>query len=165
MSPWVRWVVLAIVASVVLGLVSCSGAPPHPGYVSQATSALTAIEVGPPPGRVETIPPRPADADAWVDGEWILRHGRWYWLLGRWVRVPKGARYAPWVLVRASDGTPFYAPSTWRDAKGAVLPPPPGLAFATASGEAVTSPEGEPEETGRVLKTAPPAPKGDEHVP
>jgi hypothetical protein len=92
-----------------------------------------------------------------VDGEWILRHGRWYWLLGRWVTVPEGATYSPWVVVRASDGTPFYAASAWHDSKGAVLPPPAPLAFATASGEAVVSAEGEAEDTGRVIKTAPPA--------
>jgi hypothetical protein len=114
------------------------------------------VETGPPPGRVESIPPRPAGADAWVDGEWILRHGEWYWLLGRWVKVPPGARYAPWVFVRASDGTPFYAPSVWRNAAGDVVPPPPGLAFATASRQGIVSPEGDPEETGRDITKAPP---------
>ena len=112
--------------------------------------------MGPPPGRVEWIPARPPGADAWVDGEWILRHGRWYWLLGRWVKSPESATYSPWVLVRASDGTPFYAPSVWRDAQGAAIPPPEGLAFATASGQAVVSPAGDAEDTGRVIKTAPP---------
>jgi hypothetical protein len=141
----------------VLSLVACGGVP-HPPYGPQATSALTAIDLAPSPGRVETIPPRPPAADAWVDGEWVLRHGRWYWLLGRWVTVPRGATYSPWVVVRASDGTPFYAPSTWHDATGAVLSPPPALALATASGEAVVDPEGNPEDTGRNVKTVP-APK------
>lgn len=133
----------------------CGGSPPHPPYAPQATNALTAIEFDPPPGRVETIPPKPPAADAWVDGEWVLEHGRWYWLLGRWVTVPRGAVYAPWVVVRAADGTPYYAPSVWRDQEGKTIPAPPGLAFATASGEAVVSPEGEPEQTGRVVKSPP----------
>jgi hypothetical protein len=102
------------------------------------------------------IPTRPLDADAWVDGEWILRHRRWYWLLGRWVKVPPDARYSPWVVVRASDGTPFYAASSWRNATtGALLPAPAPLAVATASGEAVVGSEGDPEDTGRNIETAP----------
>jgi hypothetical protein len=149
-----------------LGVTSCGGAPPHPPYAAQATIALTQVDTGPPPGRIETIPPRPAGADAWVDGEWVLRHGRWYWLLGRWVKTPSGARYAPWVLVRASDGTAFYAPGVWRNATGQVLEPPPALALATASHQGVVSPEGDPEETGRNITQAPrprPPPEGAEH--
>jgi hypothetical protein len=141
-----------------LVLSACGSSTPRPPLSPQATSALARVDQGPPPGRVESIPKQPAGADAWVDGEWILRHGRWYWLLGRWVKTPEGATYSPWVVVRASDGTPFYAPSVWRDAKGAVMPDPPGLAFARANGGAVTSPAGDPEDTGRVIKTAPPAP-------
>ncbi len=122
---------------------------------AQATNALTQIELAPPPGRVEAVPSRPDGADAWVDGEWILRHDRWYWLLGRWVKVPAGATYSPWVVVRSTDGTAFYAPSLWRDASGAVVAAPPALLYATASGGAVVSPAGDAEDTGRVIKTAP----------
>jgi hypothetical protein len=138
---------------------ACGESLPHPPYAAQATTALTAVAFGPPPGRVEVIPTRPAGADAWVNGEWVLRRGRWYWLLGRWVRTPAGARYAPWVLVRAADGRPFYAPSFWQNAKGAPLPAPPALAYATASGHAVFDAEGETEPTGRNVKTiaGPPA--------
>ena len=160
MDEWPRrlWAVL---------LLSCGGSAPHPPYAPQATNALTAIDLPPPPGRVETIPPPAAGADAWVDGEWVLRHGRWYWLLGRWVAVPKGATFSPWVAVRASDGTPFYAPSAWHDATtGAVLPAPPALALATASGEAIVDAEGEPEVTGRNVKTAPaPIPRDNDQAP
>jgi hypothetical protein len=146
---WVRW------SGLLVGVAACGGGPPHPRFAPQATNALTPIESDPPPGRVETIPPRPAGADAWVDGEWVLQHQRWYWLLGRWVKVPDGAVYAPWVVVRATDGTPYYAPSVWRNASGEAIPAPPGLAFAKASGEAIVSPEGDAEDTGRALKTPP----------
>jgi hypothetical protein len=139
-----------------LSFVACVDSLPHPPYVANATSMLAPIASGPPPGRVEVVPPRPADADAWVDGEWILRHARWYWLLGRWVKVPAGARYSPWVVVRATDGTLFYAPSSWRDAHGELEAAPPPLAAATASGEAVISPDGDTEDTGRSIR-APPA--------
>jgi hypothetical protein len=137
-------------------LAACGASLPHPPYAAQATTSLVVIPLGPPPGRIEVVPRRPARADAWVDGEWVLRHGRWYWLLGRWVQTPVGARYAPWVVVRASDGTPFYAPSFWQDAKGMALPPPPGLEYAKGNGQAVFDPEGEAEPTGRNVETIPP---------
>jgi hypothetical protein len=136
-------------------LVACAGSVPHPPYTPQAKAALTSVDMAPPPGRVELIPPRPVQADAWVDGEWILRHGRWYWLLGRWVKTPPGAKYSPWVVVRASDGSPFCAPSKWVDSKGVEISPPPALVFATANGEAVFGAEGNPEETGRAIKVPP----------
>jgi hypothetical protein len=149
-----------------LPLTACAGSLPHPPYAPQATSALTPVEFAPPPGRIEAIPPRPLTADAWVDGEWIYRHGRWFWLLGRWVKTPPGARYAPWVCVHAIDGSAYYAPSIWRDAQGAPLAAPPTpLAFAAASGEAVFDSEGDVEETGRNIKAAPPARRNPEEQP
>jgi hypothetical protein len=136
------------------GALACEacGGVPHPPFVPQATTALAPIDTPPPPGRVEAIPPRPHGADAWVDGEWVLQHGRWYWMLGRWVTVPPGAKYAPWVVVRAADGAAYYAPSTWHDATGAIVTAPPALAWATASGEAIVDAEGDPEITGRNVK-------------
>jgi hypothetical protein len=135
---------------------ACGGAVPRPPYAAQATTALVPISTSPPPGRIETIPAKPPQADAWVDGEWLFRHDRWYWLLGRWVKTPPGATYSPWVVVRSVDGAPWYAPSVWRDANGAIIDAPPALAEATASGETVVDPEGDPEDTGRSIKTAPP---------
>ncbi len=112
--------------------------------------------MSPPPGRAELIPNRPPQANAWVDGEWILRRGRWYWLLGRWVTTPPGAKLAPWVFVRALDGTGYFAPSVWVDAQRNTIEGPPGLAFATASGSAVFDPGGDLENVGRNIRTAPP---------
>ncbi|MDP8998767.1 MAG: hypothetical protein M3O46_01500 [Myxococcota bacterium] len=134
---------------------ACDASVQHPPYTPQATTALTAVESVPPPGRIERIPDKPTKADAWVDGEWILRRGRWYWLLGRWVTSPPGALYSPWVVVRAYDGHPYYAPSIWRDAKGSPLAAPPALAYATANGQAVFDAEGDHEDTGRSIKLAP----------
>jgi hypothetical protein len=118
-------------------------------------TALTSVDFGPPPGRVELIPPRPPTADAWVDGEWVRRHGRWYWLVGRWVKTPPQATYSPWVLVRSQDGTPFYAPSVWKNAKGEPIPPPQALVLARASGEAIVDANNEVEATGRNLNALP----------
>ena len=136
-------------------LSSCSSTPPHPPYSPQATTALTSVDFGPPPGRVELIPPKPPSADAWVDGEWVRRHGRWYWLVGRWVKTPPKVTYSPWVLVRSEDGTPFYAPSVWKNAKGEVVPAPQALAIAHASGEAIVDANNDVESTGRNLNALP----------
>jgi hypothetical protein len=148
-----------------LFLMACGGPLPHPPFAAQATSALVPLEFDPPPGRVEVIPPRPPQADAWVDGEWILRHGRWYWLLGRWVKTPAGATYSPWVSVRAADGTAWYAPGVWRDSQGRQIGPPSALAIATASAETVVDPEGHLEDTGRTIKTAPPPRPREQDAP
>jgi hypothetical protein len=93
-----------------------------------------------------------------VDGEWVRRRKRWYWLVGRWVATPPGWTYSPWVVVRAVDGTIFYAPSIWKDPSGRAMHAPEPLAFAAASEGAVTSPEGEVEPTGRNLQVAPAPP-------
>jgi len=71
------------------------------------------------------------------------------------VKLPPGARYRPWTLVRAADGTAYYAPSTWIDASGATLVSPPPLAFAAASDGAVYDAAGEVDKTGRTLKSVP----------
>jgi hypothetical protein len=147
------------------GAIGCGSSLPHPRYEPQATTALSAVDTSPPPGRIERIPKRPVGADAWIDGEWIRQHGRWYWLLGRWVKVPPGARYSPWVSVRSADGAVFFAPSVWVDAKHSAIPEPPPLALATANGEAVYDPEGQVQPTGRNLSTAPPKGHRNEAAP
>jgi hypothetical protein len=119
---------------------------------------LVPVDFGPPPGRVEKIPKRPDRADAWIDGEWIHRRGRWYWLVGRWVTTPAGWTFSPWVVVRSVDGSVFYAPSIWKDAIGRAMHAPAALAYASASGEAVFDAEGDSESTGRNLQTAPAPP-------
>jgi hypothetical protein len=140
-----------------LSFSACAGSVPHPPYSPQATTALAPLEVAPPPGRVESIPPRPPRADAWVDGEWILRRGRWYWLLGRWVKVPPGATFSPWTAVRSSDGVVWYAEGGWRDARGTPIEAPAPLSVATASNVAIVDPEGHTEDTGPDIQNAPPA--------
>jgi len=139
----------------VIGVVGCGGALPHPPYAAQATSALRRVEVGPPPGRVEEVPPRPEGATAWIDGEWIWMHGRWYWLVGRWVQAPAGAKYVPWVAVFANDGSSYWAPGLWLDASGQPVAPPPALALAKPSRGAVVDLEGDVDVTGRTITTVP----------
>jgi len=157
-APFLLWVFgvssTAIALVSLVALIACGESLPHPPYSAQATSALEPIAYAPPPGRIELIPRRPAKADAWVDGEWVLQHGRWYWLLGRWVKTPAGTTFSPWVVVRARDGRVFYAPGVWKDAKGSLVAAPPALAFASGDAEAVFNPEGEVERTGRNIQTA-----------
>jgi hypothetical protein len=145
-----------------LALLGCGAdSLPHPTYGAQPPSALAPIDSEPPPGRVELVPAMPANADAWIPGEWILRHGRWYWLLGRWVKAPPGATYRPWMAVRARDGSTLLAPSSWTGPDGKPIPAPPAIAYATASGEAVFDAQGEKQDTGRAIENAPrpPAPE------
>jgi hypothetical protein len=134
-------------------LVACAAPSiPHPAYAPQPTSALVAITHEPPPARVENIPPRPnvpqgAAATVWVDGEWGWKRRRWVWTPGRWVSPPAGATYSPWVTVRAPDGSLYFAPAQWRDAKGGAIDPPKALATATVESGAVVDAEGEMERT------------------
>ncbi len=114
------------------------------------------VDAAPPPGRVELIPRKPLHATAWVDGEWIIRRDRWYWLLGHWVTTPPGAKFAPWAFVRSLDGTAYFAPSTWVDSQGKPVDPPTPLSFATANGSAVFDPGGDVENVGRNIQSAPP---------
>lgn len=82
-------------------------------------------------------------------------HGRWYWLVGRWVIAPVGAKYAPWVAVFASDGTPYWAPGVWLNEQGRPLIPPPPLALAKPSRGGVVDPEGNVDVTGRTITVVP----------
>jgi hypothetical protein len=60
------------------------------------------------------------------------------------------------VVVRDVEGLTLFAPSVWKDAKGKALPPPPGVSFATASGQAVFDAQGEVRDTRGAIKTATP---------
>jgi hypothetical protein len=141
-------------AAIVVVLASaCSSSPPHPRYVAQSTEALLPVPIGPPPARVEAVPPPPAKGAVWVDGEWTFRRGRWAWVLGRWVIPAPGTAFSPWTIVRDSHGDLLHAPGIWRDARGRPTDPPPPLAFASAQPGPVVDSEGVTEVTGRTLKS------------
>ncbi len=136
-------------------LLACGSLVRHPAYVAQPTAALTEVTSPPPPARVEVVPPEPSATAVWVDGEWLWRRQRWAWLPGRWVAPPAGQAFSPWVFVRGSGGTYWYAPGTWRDASGAPVDPPPVLAVASVETGAVTNAEGNVEPTGPTVRTRP----------
>jgi WXXGXW repeat (2 copies) len=124
---------------------------PHPPYVRQPASALVAVPFPPPPGRVETVPKKPRNDAAWIDGEWTWRARRWLWIRGRWVTAPAGARYAAWALTRGPDGTVYVARGAWRDAAGHEIDAPAPLATADVSEGAVVDADGDVTAPGRTL--------------
>jgi len=136
-----------IVGGVLLAL-SCSSRLPHPQYTNQPTSALIEVDFPAPPGRVEFVPPQPADGAVWIRGEWLWEGRRWGWKPGAWVLPPEGGGYARWVMVRRNDGKLFYAPGTWRNASGEeVTPDPQTLLQARSRSGVVVNAEGENEPT------------------
>jgi hypothetical protein len=139
---------------IVSGLaVACGGTLPHPPLIPQAAEALVPVDTLPPPARVEYVPSRPATTGAvWVDGEWTLRRGRWAWRVGRWLVAPPGARYAPWVCVRGTDGALYFAPGVFRGPDGKAVDEPAPLSIAKADAVAVVEPVGLAAVTGRTLR-------------
>lgn len=83
----------------------------------------------------------------WLDGEWTWRGRKWWWNPGRWLVPVAGAKYSPWCTVRAPDGTLYFAPAAWRDAKGAELDEPKALAVALVDSGVVVDPSGDMERT------------------
>lgn len=143
------WLVALWVFPLVAG---CTRRLPHATYTPQPTSALVGVTRAPPPARVESVPAQPDPQAVWVDGEWTWRRQRWAWMPGRWVHPPAGATFSPWVFVRGPDGTLWYAPGAWRDARGDVVEAPPALAVATVEASEVLNPEGARETTGPTLR-------------
>jgi len=133
---------------------ACSRSLPHPTYAPQPSSALVAVDVPPPPGRVEVIPQWPAGA-VWVDGEWAWRRLRWAWSPGRWVMAPPGSTFSPWAFTRGPDGSLWVAPGAWHDAKGAAIDAPVAISTAQADTVEVVNASGDVENTGPTLRSRP----------
>lgn len=141
-------IVLAVLVALACA-VGCSTKLPHPPYAPHPMTALVEVRFPPPPARAEQVVARPADNAVWIDGEWAWRGRRWSWKVGRWVVPPPGATYSPWTATRNEEGTLFFAPGTWRNAKGEELPSPAPLALGVAKSGALVNSEGETEHPGR----------------
>jgi hypothetical protein len=149
---WGRRHLLGLIACAcgAVALVNCGHARlPRPPYVGQPTRALVEVSYPPPPARVELVPESPQSDAVWIDGEWSWRRRGWAWRSGRWVTVPAGAAFSPWTSVRNGDGTLYFAPGAWRNAKGEDVVAPKALARGSAGRGSVVDPEGDVEPTGR----------------
>lgn len=134
-----------------LGLVAC-GTPslPRPALAPHKSTDLVPLATPPPPAKVEIVPPRPEiEGVVWIDGEWSFEGRRARWRRGRWLIPPRGARFAPWVEVRADDGQLYFAPGKWIDASGADLEAPRSVLEAESSKTTVLNDVGEEEDVGR----------------
>jgi YXWGXW repeat-containing protein len=134
--------------------VACTRAALHPPYSAQPVDALVEVAAPPPPARVESVPQRPDPTAVWIDGEWTWRRQKWAWIAGRWVDPPFGSTFSPWTFVRSSDLRFWYAPGTWRDAKGATLTPPATLATAKVDGSEVVNARGQAPTVGATVSSA-----------
>lgn len=144
-----RW---TAASAFLLPFLACAGRLPHPIYVEQPTSALVEVGYPPPPARVEFVPKQPASDAVWIDGEWQWQGRRWAWRIGRWVRPPKDAKFAPWMMVRSPNGAVYYAEGTWRDARHEEIAEPAALAIGRPTISDVPDPEGELEKTGNSIR-------------
>ena len=132
-------------------LTACSGRVPHPPYASHPTSALVEVDYPPPPARVEQVTEQPGKNAVWLNGEWSWTGRRWAWKEGGWVVVPEGAAYAKLTIVRRDDGKLFFAPGTWRNAKGDEVPAPEFKVTSSSKPTTVVDPEGDPVPTAADL--------------
>jgi hypothetical protein len=73
---------------------------------------------------VETVPPQPDRRAVWVDGQWSWDLIQWGWLPGGWVIPPRGGHFAQFSLRRDRNGRLEFAPASWVDTAGRVLPAP-----------------------------------------
>jgi hypothetical protein len=142
---------LRVGAAAALVTLACNSTLPHPSYTAHTTSELVEVPFPPPPARVETVPDSPSSGAVWIDGEWSWRGRRWSWKSGYWAPSPGDTTYSPWTMTRDLDGTVFFAPGTWRNAKGEPIDPPAPLAVGVARSQNIVDPEGEMELTGRNL--------------
>jgi hypothetical protein len=71
---------------------------------------------------------------------------------GRWVQVPAGTTFSPWVFVRGPDETLWCAPGVWRDAMGNAVAAPAALAVAVVESGAIVNADGSLETTGPTVR-------------
>lgn len=51
-------------------------------------ACTTTAHMSPPAARVEVRPAPPSPGFVWIQGHWKLRHGKWVWVSGYWVKRP-----------------------------------------------------------------------------
>jgi hypothetical protein len=136
-------------------MVSCANGVRSPPYTYHASSELVEIPYSPPPARVEVIPHVSSKHAVWIDGEWSYEGTRWRWQRGHYVVPEPGARYAPWQVVRGSDGSLYFCKGIWRDQAGHYLSAPRSVLEGQPGRVPVIDLDGEREATERDGRTAP----------
>jgi hypothetical protein len=99
-------------------LAACTGALPVPKTGPHIGDDPIVVPTEPPPGKVQVVPPPPAEMKkpVWIDGEYEWNGRRWVWKAGRW-EEPQGDYWATAITVRMPDGTLAHFKGQWK--KGA----------------------------------------------
>jgi hypothetical protein len=111
-----------VVAALAMGASSCAPRIPLPAQTSHEGDSPIVVPYPPPPAQVEMVGPPPDDSAVWVDGSWRWTGASWAWTEGGWERPAAGARYAPPIAVRQSNGELVYFPGSWHGAAAAPAP-------------------------------------------
>jgi hypothetical protein len=102
--------------------VGCGASLPAPDTVRQPVTAFQDVPYPPPAAFVELVPEEREEEAVWLDGSWSWQGTRYVWRRGGWVKPRAGALHAPWQVDFRADGTIWFAPSAWFDARGRELP-------------------------------------------
>lgn len=94
----------ALMSSIIAASFAAASAP-------SAAEVNIAVNIGPPPPRVEVVP-APRIGYLWVPGYWHWRGHRHVWVVGHWVRARPGyAYYSPQWIER--DGRWYFERERW----------------------------------------------------
>jgi hypothetical protein len=126
------------VSLMLLGAAGCGALPRPPTGPVPPGAAGEEVPYPPPPARVETVPPRHADGEVWIDGQWDWEGEAWRWLSGAWVSPPPNAYFTPWTTTLESNGRFLFVRATWRRRDGRPLGP--GLGFGAKGCSSAPSP-------------------------
>jgi hypothetical protein len=113
-------VLAGVLTGSLTGLPGCGSAlrtvPFGPRASTAGAQDLVAVDLAPPPAKVETLPVDPGEPCAWLDGRWEWTARSWEWTPGDWVVPPDDCHFAPpetfWVAT-AGRGQLFYLPGRW----------------------------------------------------
>jgi len=89
---------VAIILAISLALAGCVVAPPGRYYAGGA------VNVAPPPPRIEYYGPAPYPGYVWIGGYWRWGPGRYVWAPGYWATPHPGLRWVPRHWVRGPRG-------------------------------------------------------------
>jgi hypothetical protein len=118
--------------------VGCGPSLPQPEFTEHPLRAFEEVPYPPPAPLAEVVPRFDDGRAVWIDGYWVWRGRKYFWLRGGWVLPSNGARYAPWQLRYSAEGTLFFAQSNWYGPDGRPLRQPDTLLPARTPSNEVT---------------------------